>query len=284
MNYSQPTASSIRAAKSRAVGGGPKRCTKGKNCSATCIDPREDCLVEIPEPIGVATSKVAKLLQKVKASPAQTSEVDYSKWKPLKEGNYGKISLSPDGTRVVKELLTAKDGKKGEFGPHEADLAKRMGELGHSPKIYRSTPQALEMDVAKGEPLWKDYKRGENEPVMNAAQATKAAAAIRDLHKMGFFHGDMHALQFLVDGNNVKLVDYGLSGPISSQPARVMQDLAKINALVNWKNPELANQPYFQLVNKYLPAYREIKGTSQKAKAEKERIAQAYLADLANLQ
>jgi tRNA A-37 threonylcarbamoyl transferase component Bud32 len=229
---------------------------------------------------------VSGALNKVKGvtgGGSSESPPDYSKWKPLAEGNYGKVSISPDGTRVVKELLTGKDGKKGEFGPHEADLAKRMGELGHSPKIYKSTPEVLEMGVAKGEPLWKSYQRAENEPVMNTAQAMKAGAAIRDLHKMGYFHGDMHALQFIVDGNNVKLVDYGLSGPISSQPARVMQDLAKINALVNWKNPELANQPYFQLVNKYLDQYREVKGTSKAAKAKKLQLAEQYIQELNSL-
>jgi tRNA A-37 threonylcarbamoyl transferase component Bud32 len=142
----------------------------------------------------------------------------------------------------------------------------------------------MEMDAIKGKPLWKGYSRGEGESAMNAAQATKAAAAIKDLHKLGFAHGDMHALQFLADGNNVKLVDYGLSVPTSRQPVRVMQDLAKISSLVKWDNPELAGNSYVQIVNRHLPAYREVKGTSKAAVAEKERIAQAYLADLANLQ
>ena len=58
-----PTASAIRAANRNAVGGGPKRCRKGKNCSATCIDAGKDCLVGLPEPVSVATTKVAKMLQ-----------------------------------------------------------------------------------------------------------------------------------------------------------------------------------------------------------------------------
>jgi tRNA A-37 threonylcarbamoyl transferase component Bud32 len=159
-----------------------------------------------------------------------------------------------------------------------------MGELGHSPRIYRATPDALEMDVAKGSPLWKGYKRGDDEPRMNTAQATKAVSAIKALHKMGFAHGDMHSQQFLVNGNDVKLVDYGLSVPTTRQPARVMQDLAKISGLVNWKNPELAGNPYVQLANKYLDQYKEVTGTSQAAKTKKTQLGEAYLKELEQLQ
>jgi tRNA A-37 threonylcarbamoyl transferase component Bud32 len=140
------------------------------------------------------------------------------------------------------------------------------------------------MDVARGKPLWKDYRRGEDEPVMNAAQAARAAAAIRALHKMGFAHGDMHALQFLVDGDNVKLVDFGLSIPVTRQPSRVMQDLAKIGGLVNWKNPDLANDRYVQLVNKYLDQYREIQGASKAAQNKRMKLGEDYLRELEGLE
>lgn len=275
------TQSDVQRAKSQAVGGSRKRCTRGKSCSATCIDPNETCIVDLPDNVVATFPKVRSILQRTGKSDEQP---DYSKWNPVAEGNYGKVSISPDGTRAVKELLVGKDGKKGEFGEYEIELAKKMGQLGHSPRIYRATPDILEMDVAKGAPLWKEYKRGEDEPTMNATQATKAAAAIKALHKLGFAHGDMHALQFLVDGDNVKLVDYGLSVPTSRQPVRVMQDLAKIGGLVKWDNPELSGDSYVQLVNKYLPEYKAVKGTSQKAKNEKQRIAEAYLQELEQLQ
>jgi hypothetical protein len=58
------TASQIRSAKQNAVGGGRKRCKKGKNCSAACIAANMECLVEMPEPVAVATTKVAAMLQK----------------------------------------------------------------------------------------------------------------------------------------------------------------------------------------------------------------------------
>jgi predicted Ser/Thr protein kinase len=252
-----------------------KRCTKGKSCSATCISPSKECEVDLPAKTSNALSQVSSKVTDANA---------YSDWREVAKGNYGKVSISPDGTRAVKELLTGDDGKKGEFGEYEVELATRMGELGHSPRVYKSTPDILEMDAAKGRPLWKSYRRAEGEPVMDAAQATKAAAAIRDLHKMGFAHGDMHALQFLVQGDDVKLVDFGLSVPTSRQPVRVMQDLSKINGLVRWDNPELSKDPYVQIVNRHLPRYNAVEGFSKKAKAERERIAEEYLSDLSGLQ
>ena len=218
------------------------------------------------------------------AQQSKSQSVNYDSWRPVAEGNYGKVSINPEGTRAVKQLLTGKDGKEGEFGPHEIALAKKMGELGHSPRVYSTSDKHIEMDVAKGQPLWKSYRREEGEPTMNATQAKQAGNALKDLHKMGFFHGDMHALQFLADGDRLKLVDYGLSGPVSSNPARVMQDLAKINPLVRWNNPELANDPYFQLVNKYLPQYREITGTSQAAKRKRAQLGEAYYQELLKLE
>ena len=297
MRVGPVTPGEVRRAKDQAVGGGRKRCRRGKNCSATCISGNKWCLVDLPEPAQIATTKIRDYLKgKVifknpevrnaqgAAGGAAQAPANYSQWNPVAQGNYGKVSISPDGTRAVKELLTGKDGKKGEFGPHEVEIAKKMGDLGHSPKIHRATPEALEMDVAKGKPLWEGYRKTEEEPRMNAEQATKAGAAIQALHKMGYAHGDMHSQQFLVNGNDVKLVDYGLSVPHAQQPVKVMQDLSKINGLVDWKNPEMAGNPYFQLVNKYLDPYKEIKGTSQAAKNQKAALGEAYLKELEQLQ
>ena len=219
------------------------------------------------------------------------TKVGYEKWDSLAKGNYGEIKVNPDGTRVVKTLLT-RDGKKGEFGPHEVEIATKMGKLGHSPQIHSSSEDHIEMDLAKGAPLWKGYSRGEGEPQRNTAQATKASAAIRDLHKMGFAHGDLHSLQFLVNGNDVKLVDFGLSVPTTMKassmwgvhgPTKVMQDLSKINSLVNWKNPELQKEPYVNLVNKHLDRYKAVEGNSKASKEKKNQIGEDYLKELSTL-
>ena len=255
---------------------GPKKCLKGKSCAKACISKYKRCSVTLPPYAGEGLENLRDSLEK---------EVPYSEWKVLAQGNNGKVSISHDGKRVVKTLLKGEDGRWGEFGPYEVELATKMGKLGHSPIIRSSSDTHIEMDVAKGSPLWKTYTRGENEPVMNASQAKKAGYALRDLHNMGFAHGDAHSQQFLVDGNNVKLVDFGLSVPVSKQPSRVMQDLSKIAKLVGWDNPELASDSYFQIVNRHLNAYTALGSlTSKAAKAKRIEIAEAYLNDLSRLE
>jgi hypothetical protein len=64
MSYGQPTGSKIRQAHQRAVGGAQKRCRKGKNCSAACIQADKTCLVALAEPVNVAATKVSAMLQK----------------------------------------------------------------------------------------------------------------------------------------------------------------------------------------------------------------------------
>jgi tRNA A-37 threonylcarbamoyl transferase component Bud32 len=205
-------------------------------------------------------------------------EVGYEKWNPIAEGNFGKVSINQAGTRVVK-TLKEHQGKKGEFGPYEVELATKMGKLGHSPEIFSSSADHIEMGLAKGKPLWAGYSKGDDEPVMNATQAKQAASAIRDLHKMGFYHGDMHSQQFLVDGDKVQLVDYGLSGKAKDNPRKVIQDLNKIAKLVDWGNPDLAKDPYVEVVNRYRGKYAEAKGKP----AKENEVGLAYLNELESL-
>lgn len=77
----QPTSSQIRQAKQKAVGGGPKRCVKGKSCSATCIDAREQCLVELPESVQGSLGKVRNFLKNKGAHIAEHAATGVVAWK-----------------------------------------------------------------------------------------------------------------------------------------------------------------------------------------------------------
>lgn len=116
------------------------------------------------------------------------------------EGQYGQVLMSPDGTRAVKEVL---DGR--QFGRYEVELACKMGELGRSLGWF-SAADAIEMEVAPGKPLWSQYKRGEEDPVMTTAQAARSLPHMTA--SSGFAHGDLHPLQLICDGDDVKMVDF----------------------------------------------------------------------------
>jgi len=62
MALNSPTVSQIRSANQKAVGGGRKRCQRGKNCSATCIHGGDECLVGLSENVGISVSKVRDML------------------------------------------------------------------------------------------------------------------------------------------------------------------------------------------------------------------------------
>lgn len=258
-----------------------KKCIKGISCSSTCISRNKKCKAELKPEVSSQLSKSVNLLNARKANESQ-----FKDWNIIASGNNGEIAINPEGTRVVKRMLEKKKKgeKKPEFGPYEVEIGIKMGELGHSPKIYSSSSTHIEMDLAPGKPLWKNFKKGDDEPVMNADQARKAGHAFRDLHRLGYFHGDAHSQQFLVEGNNLKMVDFGLSGRAQEKPIKVMQDLAKISALVKWDNPDLQGDPYFRLVNKYLPDYRSIgKSSSKESKEKRLQIAEAYIKELSQL-
>lgn len=258
--------------------GGPRRCS-GDGRAA---------LARAQAAVAVLEQRQAALEALQPADPASGAAAgnavpDYHLWEEFNEGSYGCIRISPDGTRAVKEILPGPDGEPGQFGPYEVELATTMGRLGHSPRVYRALDTHMEMDFVSGVPMWASYKPAEDESVMNAAQTRKLAAALHDLHLMGYAHGDMHVRQVLVDGDDVKLVDYGSAAPISERPVKAMHDLNKVACLANWGNDELADDPYIRLVNTHLTRYRDVKGVSKAAHEQRDAIAEDYLRELKEL-
>ena len=268
--------------------GGPRRCSGDSRAALGRAQAAVAVLEQRQADILAAHASAAIDVQPAQAPIAASVDdsdgvPDYHLWVEFNEGSYGCIRVSPDGSRAVKETLPGPDGGPGQFGTYEVGLAITMGELGHSPRVYRALDTHLEMDFVTGTPMWASYKPAEDETVMNAAQTRKLAAAIKDLHLMGYAHGDMHVRQILVDGDDVKLVDYGSASLISERPVRSMHDLNKIGLLANWGNDELADDPYIQLVNKHLTRYRDVKGVSKAAHEQRDTIALDYLQELEEL-
>lgn len=183
---------------------------------------------------------------------------DFTGWEPYASGAYSVVRVSPDQSSVVKLDKGREDGKPG-IGPKEADIAHMMGELGYGPEVISSGPDHIEMSRFPGKTLWASYGKGEDEPVMNAAQATGLSNALKGLHQRGYFHGDMNAQQVLVDGDAISLVDYGLAGQFQDDPRKMVQDLNKIHRLADFENPELDDNPHVQLIRETRSRYADAK-------------------------
>jgi hypothetical protein len=133
---SQPTQSEIRTAKNQAVGGGRKRCRKGKNCSAACIQTGMVCLVEMPESAGLATTKMRDLLKEWKPKNPHLSP------KPSEPvGDYAPIK------RLTGEELGNTVRKLAKEGKTPAEIVKATGYWKDSElfnkaiKEFRPTPR-----------------------------------------------------------------------------------------------------------------------------------------------
>lgn len=158
MAVKAPTVSDIRSAKESAVGGGRKRCKRGKNCSAACIAGNEACLVEMPESAGVATTKVRNMLMqrmggKMPAPAAPTS----ASLRPSPEDQ----ALKSQAKGILREEKAAKPAK-----PTLQDLSKRIGQAREEYEgAYGTSGQAAAK--AKFDKAVKDYEQAKaksNEP------------------------------------------------------------------------------------------------------------------------
>ncbi len=118
-----PTATEIRTAKAKAVGGGPKRCTKGKSCSATCIDAREDCLVDLPEPVGVALSQVSRMLRGM-VEQGRVTEPEAQR--VVSELRSSTASASPRSEQMEAYRRFAEGVKSGKLSDQDKDNVAKL--------------------------------------------------------------------------------------------------------------------------------------------------------------
>jgi hypothetical protein len=139
------TDAQIERAKRMSVGGGRKRCTRGKSCSATCIAGNKICLVDLPEVSSSALSKVRTRL--LKKSPLTTQEKEKAISGDLgalflKAIDQGKQEKAPSVPFDLKAQLAA----LGPGSKNETDLL--MDDIS---RIMRgSAPQNIEVASDRG--------------------------------------------------------------------------------------------------------------------------------------
>jgi hypothetical protein len=167
--------SQIERAKRMAVGGGRKRCRKGKSCSATCIFAGKVCLVDLPWVVSGALSKVRGRIQK--GAPLTPEE----KTKSLK-GDLGAMFAKAiqKGKEEQKPASLPSDLRRELFalpGPAIASAAKKgdmtlmMDDIS---RIMRgSLPQNLEVASAGNELGMKARVKGSGTQAGSASADTK---------------------------------------------------------------------------------------------------------------
>ncbi len=141
------TAGEVRRAQSAAVGGRRKRCRRGKNCSAACIQAGMVCLVEFPLPVQQPLSYARSyLLQKHNIQPGSIED---------QRLNDALTQLS----KVVKEESVEPSGKPSLGFKSESKRSKRVGVPFKDIQDMKSRRDLLgEAEVSEDarRNLWKD--------------------------------------------------------------------------------------------------------------------------------
>ena len=200
-------------------------------------------------------------------------DIENASWEYLTKGNYGSVEIDRGQGLIRKTNVPGRN-----FGPHEAELQKAMGDAGHSPKLHRASEEEIVMDLAPGKTIWKGYRPGEGEKGVkfSEAQANSAAKAVLFLHKKGFYHGDMHSLQWMVDGDKPMLLDFGLSGTAQSDPRKALQDWTKGASFMNL---DTVKGPAGERIRDFVNQYKEA-GKSKPIKnrdSAQEGVSREYL-------
>ena len=248
-----------------------KKCIQGRACGGTCISKSKECLVEASD----SSKQLVGTHQDLISSVQPTFNND----NVIAQGNYGKVTLSDDGSVIKKELLTDREGN--EWGTMEVELGIAMGKAGYGPKVYPhlTNDTQIVMDASKGKPIWEGYRPTEDEPTsMSEAAGRKALDALMYMHRdLGAYHGDSHVLQYLVDGDNVDVIDFGLSGKIEGDDgwSKAVTDLRKSRKFIGLDRFQ-EDEGVVGEVAKLLTEDAEIKGSSKAAKAAKALTAQKY--------
>jgi hypothetical protein len=176
MRTQAPTVGEIRTAKRQAVGGGRKRCRKGKNCSAACIQQGMVCLVDLPESAARATTKVRNMLRgRVIFKPSAKLG-----------GTRGGGRIDPN-MALAGEKFTTKDL---DAMQRQWDKFQKTGEVAFPfkmPKKYddkSGTPEAINELVSLRGQLKQDKKTGKIEIPKGVKVSEKARELVDEWNKL----------------------------------------------------------------------------------------------------
>jgi len=151
--------------------------------------------------------------------------VDLLESKLFKERSYSPKEFVDEFTETIREeldfSLEAKNAEKFARNFEDSSTVK-------IPKVYRefTTPKILVTEFVSGVKISHLKKLSEAEYDRHAIAANGMDMALKQIFEDGFFHGDLHPGNvFVLPGNTVALVDFGMVGRIDRE---TMDNLADV--------------------------------------------------------
>lgn len=174
---------------------GTKNCTIGANCKNSCIEKSKDCIVDTTKSKAKISTAVSKLKVEKPKGP-----------KPgdlLGRGAFGSVTLNKDGT-VTKTFNKAISEKS--FN-NELAFQNIAAKAGLAPKLLGYKAGSFIMERANGK-VATEYDQ-----VTRRLIATKTIEALKELHKVGVAHNDVHPGNVFYDEKTkkVQLIDFGMA-------------------------------------------------------------------------
>jgi len=238
MALNSPTVSQIRSANQKAVGGGRKRCRKGKNCSATCINGADECLVGLSENVGVSVSKVRNML------------TTRQKPKGVVGGPY---RGGPTVTRLDENRTNPLDKKDLDLMEATWRRYTKTGEMTFPFKIPQKyndksgTVEAVNEIVSFRDKLNQDKKTGKIDIPEGVKLSKKAQELVKEWNSL-----DMSTVYVNnVMGNRLNVSGLGVqAGPRNSVPKDAVRGLVQYVALRR-QQAELEDGPNGKRISSY---------------------------------
>lgn len=224
----------IRAAQAKAVGGGRKRCSKGKNCSATCIERSDYCLVELSASPSSAMSQlrnkvesskqlnlfdVSSVLSKEKLKEyvdKKNREIQKGILEAINKGDDDKYErLREEAIKFNKRLLDSGLADKGD----SVKVPLSMERLERVKKSYYNVKNKLENEMTKAASLGDRNKYDNLEKkLMIMQRRVGVKLGIESVRKGDVWaeerrkYKDSEFLQRLFNGKNLKDVEVSYNG------------------------------------------------------------------------
>lgn len=198
-----------------------KKCKQGKPCGNSCQARNRQCSSKAGKDANTIIDNFALMLKESQM---------------LTKGYFGEVYKTPQGTLIKKAFADAPPER--QIQQSELDVQAVMSAAGFSPKLLGKGIDTegntiIEMEYLDGYRPSSISGSAYHDGSLTSNQGKQIASALDYMHRQGYAHDDIHALNIMVNDSNddAKLIDFGKSFKIDANvPAHrraVYRDLVK---------------------------------------------------------